>query len=75
MSQVISTRLPDRTAERLKQLAREWGKTPSETSAILIEESLRESEFPYIEFRQSPTESWLLLYLSFSCSELRCWAK
>ena len=54
MSQVISTRLPDRTAERLKQLAREWGKTPSETSAILIEESLRESEFPYIEFRQSP---------------------
>jgi hypothetical protein len=54
MSQVISTRLPDRTAERLKQLARRLGKTPSETSAILIEESLRESEFPYIEFRQSP---------------------
>ncbi|MFM7787948.1 MAG: transcriptional regulator, partial [Microcystis panniformis] len=37
-----------------KQLARQLGKTPSETSAILIEESLRESEFPYIEFRQSP---------------------
>ncbi|MCZ8190872.1 MAG: transcriptional regulator [Microcystis sp. LE19-338.1B] len=54
MSQVISTRLPDRTAERLKQLARQLGKTLSETSAILIEESLRESEFPYIEFRQSP---------------------
>lgn len=54
MSQVISTRLPDRTAERLKQLARQLGKTPSETSAILIEESLRESEFPYIEFRHSP---------------------
>ena len=54
MYQVISTRLPDRTAERLKQLARQLGKTPSETSAILIEESLRESEFPYIEFRQSP---------------------
>jgi hypothetical protein len=54
MSQVISTRLPDRTAERLKQLSRRLGKTPSETSAILIEESLRESEFPYIEFRQSP---------------------
>ena len=54
MSQVISTRLPDRTAERLKQLARRLGKTPSETGAILIEESLRESEFPYIEFRHSP---------------------
>lgn len=54
MSQVVSTRLPDHTAERLKRLARRLGKTPSETGAILIEESLRESEFPYIEFRQSP---------------------
>lgn len=54
MSQVVSTRLPDRTAERLKRFARRLGKTPSETSAILIEESLRESEFPYIEFRHSP---------------------
>ncbi|MCZ8305126.1 MAG: hypothetical protein O9336_00190 [Microcystis sp. LE19-98.1E] len=54
MSQVVSARLPDHTAERLKRLARRLGKTPSETSAILIEESLRESEFPYIEFRHSP---------------------
>lgn len=54
MSQVVSTRLPDHTAERLKRLARRLGKTPSETGAILIEESLRESEFPYIEFRHSP---------------------
>ena len=53
MSQVVSTRLPDQTAERLKRFARRLGKTPSETSAILIEESLRESEFPYIEFRHS----------------------
>lgn len=54
MSQVVSTRLPDHTAERLKRLARRLGKTPSETGAILIEESLRESEFLYIEFRHSP---------------------
>ncbi len=54
MSQVVSARLPDHTAERLKRFARRLGKTPSETSAILIEESLRESEFPYIEFRHSP---------------------
>ncbi|ARI80908.1 transcriptional regulator [Microcystis sp. LEGE 00066] len=54
MSQVVSARLPDHTAERLKRLARRLGKTPSETGAILIEESLRESEFPYIEFRHSP---------------------
>jgi predicted DNA-binding protein len=53
MSQVVSTRLPNHTAERLKRLARRLGKTPSETSAMLIEESLRESEHPYIEFRQS----------------------
>lgn len=54
MSQVVSARLPDHTAERLKRFARRLGKTPSETSAILIEESLRESEFSYIEFRHSP---------------------
>lgn len=53
MSQVVSTRLPEVTAERLKRLARKLGKTPSEISAILIEESLRESEFPYIEFRHT----------------------
>jgi predicted DNA-binding protein len=49
MSQVVSTRLPDHTAERLKRFARQLGKTPSETSAILIEESLRES-FPILNF-------------------------
>ena len=54
MSQVVSTRLPDETAERLKRFARRLGKTPSETSAMLIEESLRETEFAFIEFRNSP---------------------
>lgn len=53
MSQVVSTSLSKETAERLKRLARRLGKTPSETSAILIEESLRENEFAYIEFRNS----------------------
>lgn len=53
MSQVVSTRLSESTVERLHRLARRLGKTPSETSAILIEESLRESEFPFIEFRHS----------------------
>lgn len=54
MSQVVSTRLPDDTAERLKRFARRLGKTPSETGAMLIEESLREAEFAFIEFRNSP---------------------
>lgn len=53
MSQVVSTRLNNETAERLQRFARLLGKTPSETTALLIEESLREQEFPYLEFRQS----------------------
>jgi hypothetical protein len=54
MSTVISARLPDQTHEKLQRFARRLGKTPSETSAILIEESLRQQDFPYIEFRQTP---------------------
>ena len=54
MSKVVSTRLAEETEVRLQRLARRLGKTPSETGAMLIEESLRESEFAYIEFRNSP---------------------
>lgn len=54
MSKVVSTRLPEETEARLQRLARRLGKTPSETGAMLIEESLRETEFAYIEFRNSP---------------------
>ncbi len=54
MSKVVSTRLSEETENRLQRLARRLGKTPSETGAMLIEESLRETEFAYIEFRDSP---------------------
>jgi predicted DNA-binding protein len=54
MSKVVSTRLAVETEARLQRLARRLGKTPSETGAMLIEESLRQSEFAYIEFRNSP---------------------
>lgn len=54
MSKVVSTRLAKETEARLQRLARRLGKTPSETGAMLIEESLRETEFAYIEFRNSP---------------------
>ena len=54
MSKVVSTRLSEETEARLKRLARRLGKTSSETGAMLIEESLRETEFAYIEFRNSP---------------------
>lgn len=51
MSKVVSTRLTVETEARLQRLARRLGKTPSETGAMLIEESLRQTEFSYIEFR------------------------
>ena len=54
MSQVVNTLLSEDTADRLNRLARRLGKTPSETGAMLIEESLREAEFAYIKFRNSP---------------------
>lgn len=54
MSHVVSMRLRDDQMERLRRLARRMGRTPSETSALLLEESLREAEFAFIEFRDSP---------------------
>jgi uncharacterized protein (DUF433 family) len=39
--------------ERLERAARRLGRTPSETAALLLEESLREREFAFIEFRDS----------------------
>jgi predicted transcriptional regulator len=54
MSHVVSMRLRDDQMERLRRLARRLGRTPSETSALLLEESLREAEFAAIEFRDSP---------------------
>lgn len=55
MSHVVSMRLRDDQMERLRRLARRLGRTPSEVSALLLEESLREAEFAFIEFRDSPT--------------------
>lgn len=53
MSQVISMRLRDEQVERLRRLARRLGRTPSETGALLVEESLRQAEFGHVEFRPS----------------------
>jgi uncharacterized protein (DUF433 family) len=54
MSQVVSIRFKDNQMERLRRLARRLGRTPSEASALLVEESLREAEFGHIDFRDSP---------------------
>lgn len=51
MSQVVSLRLPDETAERLKVNARRTGRTLNEAASRSLEEWLRQEEFADIEFR------------------------
>jgi hypothetical protein len=51
MSQTITMRLPDETAEWLKASARRVGRSVSEMGASLFEEARRMSEFAEIEFR------------------------
>jgi uncharacterized protein (DUF433 family) len=56
MSQVLSLRIPDRMAERLDRFARRLGNGMTRTKAgmLLLEEALREVEFAFIEYRDSP---------------------
>lgn len=53
MSQVITIRLPDALAARLKRLARRYGYSQGETGARLIDEGLRRADFGFIDFRDS----------------------
>src|SRR6266700_579613 len=52
-SMVISTRLPKKTGERLKRYAKLCRRSPSEVSAMLVEEGLRRREFAFIDFRDT----------------------
>jgi uncharacterized protein (DUF433 family) len=52
-STVISMRLTPAEVQSLRRVARRWGRTPSETSARLVEEALRADEFAHIEFRDT----------------------
>ena len=52
---VVSSRLDPEQEERLGRMARQLGRTPSETGALLIEEGLRRTEFAFVDFRDSPT--------------------
>lgn len=52
-SAVVSLRVSPDQAARLKRKARQMGRSPSETGAILLDESLRREEFAFIEFRDS----------------------
>lgn len=51
---VVSMRLPKGSGQRLKRMASRHGWTPSDTSARLVEEGLRRSEFAFLDFRDSP---------------------
>lgn len=53
-SVVVSMRLPAESGKRLRHMANRHGWTPSDTSARLVEEGLRRSEFAFIDFRDSP---------------------
>ncbi len=53
MSKVMSLRLQDDQAARLERTARALGKTPAQAAILLLEEALREREFPCITFRDS----------------------
>ena len=50
---VVSLRMAPAQVQRLQRKARQLGRTPSETGAMLLEEGLRRSDFPYIDFRDS----------------------
>lgn len=52
-STVVSLRVSEKQAERLQRKARQWGRSPSETGALLLEEGLRKDEFAFIDFRDS----------------------
>lgn len=56
MSQILSLRIPDQMAERLDRFARRLGNGMTRTKAgvMLLEESLREAEFAFVEYRDSP---------------------
>ncbi len=51
MSQTVTMRLPEETAEWLKSAARRVGRSVSDLGASLFEEARRVSEFAEIEFR------------------------
>jgi hypothetical protein len=54
MSSLISARVPDATAERIRQYARRKQRSINEVVTVAVEEWLRQNEFASIEFRDTP---------------------
>jgi uncharacterized protein (DUF433 family) len=59
MSQVVTFELADDQVKRLEKLSLRLGKTPGETTALLVEERLREAEFPGIEYRATGRQPYV----------------
>ena len=54
MSKVVGIRLAERRFADLQRVARATGRTPGELAGRLVEEGLRQREFPGLEFRDTP---------------------
>jgi uncharacterized protein (DUF433 family) len=54
MPRTLSLRLKENQIERLGRLARRLGRSDSDAAVLLLEESLRQEDFPFVEFRDSP---------------------
>lgn len=52
-STVVSLRISRDQTLALRRKARQLGRTPSETGAMLVDEGLRRSEFAFIDFRDT----------------------
>lgn len=53
MTHLVSARLSEQTAERVKQYARKRQRSVNETVSLALEEWLRQNEFAFIEFRDT----------------------
>ncbi len=53
MSKVVSLRLKEDQVERLERAARRLARSPSSAAVVLLEEALRQRDFPFIEFRDT----------------------
>jgi hypothetical protein len=51
MSQVLTLRLPEATAEAMRQIARREKRSLNDVGVRIVEEWLRQNRFAYIEFR------------------------
>ncbi|HEX5164446.1 MAG TPA: hypothetical protein VFV93_03540 [Thermomicrobiales bacterium] len=77
MGRTVSIQFTDEQMTRLEREANRLGQSPVDAAARIIEESLRESEFPRIEFRDSAAgrqaylrgtrlTAWMIAYIDRS---------